>query len=157
MKITHILLMVSSTLYADTLFLIPHQWHDARHRIGELFHHAPGPLTIVTDTLQDGVLRHALQKRIDKGQTVTLMTPSRETASRWAIYRNLHVCILADRRALGYSIAVAGKEEGCLFTDAFSTAAFRRGGMMQCSDAADYAPAVEQLKKECRPYFTPGL
>ena len=155
MKIPPALLMASSVLFADTLFLMPHQWHDARHRIAEMFRRTPGHLTIVTDTLQDTVLRRALQKRIETGAAVTLMTSSNKTAAHWAIYRNLDACVLTTLRPLGYSLCVTDKAESCLFTNPLSTEEFRSSGMMHCADSAEYAPIIEQLKKECRPYFTP--
>lgn len=155
MKTVLILLSFPLFLLADSLYLLPHQWQDARHHLSTEFFNLPGPVTIITDTLHDTLLRHAIEKRLARHRHIVLMTPSIRTASRWAIYRDIDVCVLRDSAALGYSLITAKTKKGCLLSLPLTTEAFHGNGMMQCSDIVHFQAATRMLKKECTPYFSP--
>lgn len=155
MKTVLVLLSFPLFLLAGTLYLFPHQWQDARHRLGTELLNLPGPVTIITDTLHDTVLRHAIEKRLARRQRIVLMTPSIRTASRWAIYRDIEVCVLKDSAALGYSLITAETEKSCLLSLPLTTEAFHGSGMMQCGDTLRFQSVTRMLKKECTAYFTP--
>lgn len=150
------LLLLAATLAAETAFLLPHAWQDARHRIFRLIGDGETELVVITQTLDDPSLRRALKKALGKARPIRLLTPSAESAAAWAPYRNMEVCLLPNSgpEPLGFSLIAASEGEACFLSLPLSRVQFQsHAGIMHCSESGEYRKVIETLRNECTPYF----
>jgi len=143
-----------TTLFAaESAYLLPHRWQDARHEVNALIRSAPAGIVLVTDAVDDAHLRRALRQALEKKQPVTLITGSEKTASEWAIYASADVCLLSAPGPLAFSL-VAADRRACTVNLPLTTEALREHyGIMQCTDAGTFDETIKLLKQECRKYF----
>ena len=150
-----LLLLLTGLLAGDT-YLLPHRWHDARHRLNSMIRHATSPVVIVTHSIDDLHLQRGLRAALQQSRPVTLITDSKTTASHWAIYRSLDACIV-PAHPLPFSLVSVEKAHACILGTPMDTDAMRSGyGIMNCTDAADLRETIRLLKQECKPYFHKG-
>jgi len=141
-------------LYADSAYLLPHRWQDARHELTALIRTAETPLFLITNGIEDPEVRRALRKALESGKQVHLITGSQTTASQWAAYKTLDACMLPSNESLTYSLVGAEDGRACLLSMTMETDRMRnRGGLLLCTDAAAFAQTLSLLKQECKGYF----
>jgi hypothetical protein len=150
------LLAFTLQLYADGTYLLPHRWQDARHELTAVIRSAPSRITIVTDELDDSIIRRTLRDAIKAHKQITLMTVSKRTAGAWALYQSVDACILAASKPLGFSLIATDAPESCSVTLPLSTEALRnRYGVVRCTSTNDFNETISYLKKDCRAYLQP--
>ena len=154
MKLLSLACLCSSMIAAESAYLLPHRWQDARHVLTETIRHAPSRIVVVTDVLDDIYLRRTLRKAAEAQKPITLITGSEETASQWAIYKTADVCLLPASAPLPFSLVAADRVKACSLGMPLTTDALRsRYGVMQCTDAENLDETITLLKQECRGYF----
>ena len=135
----------------NTLFLLPHRWIDARHRLLDEIRSAPRQIVVVTSRLDDRQLEKALRGALRHEKHIELLTTSARTASKWAIYRDVSVCLLPN--PLRFSMLIA--QNVCLASGDLTTDAFKYGyGFVRCDTAIDSGQTLAWLRRDCRPYLT---
>lgn len=140
-------------LCADTQFLLPHRWHDARHALNHLVKTAKTQIVLIVETLDDRYIERSLRKALEEGRHMLLITPSPALASRWAIYSNVNACVLPDS-PLGFSLLIADTKNICSATLPLSEAHFRsRYGLVHCFHHPGDNEVVRLLRQECEPYL----
>jgi len=154
MKRPLLLCLIATILSAEDAFLLPHRWQDARHAIDGVIRTAPSKIVIVTDTLDDPVLRRTVRGAAEHNKTVILITGSAETASRWAIYKSVRACLLPVSEPLRFSLVVTDAQRACFAGSALSMETMRsRYGIVRCEDGKAYAETLRLLEQECTDYF----
>jgi hypothetical protein len=155
MKPLLLLLLFLAALRAESVYLLPHRWHDARHELNSLIRHAKGPLIIVTDRLDDVHLQRALRYVLNAKRSVLFITASKETASQWAMYRSANVCVLPPNQKVDFTLVAETGGKACVLGGAAEAEAWReRYGLLLCQDAAQFEQTLTLLRRECRDYFT---
>lgn len=150
------LLALSLPMHADDTYLLPHRWQDARHALTSAIRSAPSRIIIVTDSIDDRIVRRTLQDAVKAHKQITLITSSQRTAGAWAMYRTVDACILDAAEPLGFSLLVTDSPRSCSATLPLETEALRnRYGMVQCDFTNDFNETIASLKKECRAYLEP--
>jgi hypothetical protein len=153
MKHLSLLGLFLTILSAESAFLLPHRWQDARHEVNMLIRRAETPVVIITDALDDVHLRRSLRRVLKDEHSVTLMTASQETAAQWAAYKSLDACVLSSDEPLTFTLVSSGKR-ACALNAPLQTQFLRsRTGVMYCTDAETFEETVRLLKQECRDYF----
>lgn len=155
MKPLALLLLFFVTLHAETVYLLPHRWHDARHELNSLIRHAKGRLIVVADRLDDVHLQRALRSVLTAKRPVLFITASKQTASQWAMYRSVNVCVLPPDQALGFTLVADTDAKACVLSGPAKADAWQaRYGMLLCGDASRFAQTLQLLRRECRDYLT---
>ncbi|UFS62284.1 hypothetical protein LOH54_11610 [Sulfurimonas sp. HSL-3221] len=145
--------LILTALFADNALLLPHRWQDARHTLGVMIRSGNTPLLLMTERLDDSYLRQALRQALENDRNVTLITSSRETASRWAMYRSLHACLLPPGTVMTFSL-LRTSETGCMVSGTLETETLRSAsGLMVCKERKAFNETVRLLQQECRGYF----
>lgn len=154
MKYVVMLTLLIFQLMAESAYLLPHRWHDARHEINRVIRHADSMLIIVTDSLSDTQLQRALRHAIKEKQRVLLITTSIKTASHWAMYQTVSACMLSHNRPLGFSIVAAEKSDACYVSGTLESESFRNNyGILFCDDSSLFSQTIQLLRQECENYF----
>ena len=145
--------LCTAVLAAESAFVLPHRWQDARHALTETIRTAPSRIVVVTDRADDAYIRRALRDALERGKRVTLITASESTAAQWAVYKSAEVCILPATEPLAFSL-VAADTDACSASLPLSTEALRsRYGIVRCGDSKAFDETIRLLKRECRAYF----
>jgi hypothetical protein len=154
MKHLRLLCLCTTMLSAESTYLLPHRWQDARHALTETIRTAPVRLVVAADAVDDTYLRRALRRAAKAQKRITLITGSEKTASQWAIYKTVDACLLPASAPLAFSLVVADGGKGCSVGLPLTTEAMRsRYGVMQCTDAEKFDETLRLLRQECRDYF----
>jgi hypothetical protein len=155
MKPLVLLALFFLTLCAESVYLLPHRWHDARHELNSLIRHAKGPLTIVTNRLQDVHLQRALRYILDAKHPVLFITASKETASHWAMYGSASVCVLPPNQKVDFTLVAETGGKACVLGGTAEAKAWREHyGLLLCQNASQFEQTLTLLGRECRDYFT---
>ncbi len=150
------LLTLALQLHADDAYLLPHRWQDARHELTAMIRNAPSRITVVTDGIDDAIIRRAMRDAIKARKRITLMTASKRTAGSWALYKSVDACILTGSAPLGFSLITTDAPESCILTLPLSMEALRnRYGILRCNNTDDFNETIGYLKQDCRAYLKP--
>ena len=154
MKLLSLLCLCPLMFAAESAYLLPHRWQDARHTLTEMIRSAPSRIIVATDAVDDVYIRRALRKAAARQTPVLLMTSSEATASQWAIYKTADVCLLPASQPLPFSLIAADGGDACSLDTPLTTEGMRnRDGLMLCTDAKNLDESIALLKQECREYF----
>jgi hypothetical protein len=134
------LLLVPVLLYSTEHYLLPEQCSDARHTLKQKILRVDKEMFLVTAALRDKALVTAVEKALQKGRRLILVTTSPHLASFFAKYRNTEVRVLKRSSAgtesadLRLNYLLLDDTELCLSTLPFEREAMRsRIGTMQCT------------------------
>jgi len=153
MKMLPLLFAVYLSAAADSSYLLPHQWQDARHALNVTIKAAEETIVLVSDAFDDPYLRRMLRRALQADRQVVLMTSSTALASEWAIYENVNACLLPSS-PLPFSMIVSDQKQQCTLSAPLRTKTMRTAyGLVVCKKGASDMNTVALLQQECTPYL----